>query len=536
MLIVDFTREEPMARSILSFKPGHDGTVCALVDGELVFSHEAEKDSFPRHSHISPDTLHHSFSQLRDLPDVVATSGWTFGPVGPPAPGRAVGAGYLGHDPNTVRDRSGTFFGKPVRLFSSSHERSHILCAYGLSPIEPGRPVYALIWEGHIGAFYEVNERVEIRKIGNVLSNPGERYSFAFALADSNAFTRYDLSTAGKLMALAGFSSRAPLTGRLLETADAILNCSCIDELRKESLSWSPVYNVGVEHPSFKEFAGSFSDMLFERFQSFAKVHLERGRPLLLAGGCGLNCEWNRRWLDTELFSEVFVPPCANDTGSAIGTAVDAQGYYWSDWKVRWNVACGAEFSVDVDVRQLSDFDVFPYHAEDLAKRIRDGAIMAFVQGRCEMGPRALGNRSIIASPFSLQTQVRLNLIKQREGYRPIAPICTEEDAQSWFDGPLPSPYMLFFHRVRDSRLAAVTHHDGTARVQTLRREENIRLYDVLVAFKAATGAAVLCNTSLNFKSCGFINSMSSLVEYVRSRGLDGAVVDDLMFVPRRRG
>ncbi|TIL83518.1 MAG: proline dehydrogenase, partial [Mesorhizobium sp.] len=125
----------------------------------------------------------------------------------------------------------------------------------------------------------------------------------------------------------------------------------------------------------------------------------------------------------------------------------------------------------------------------------------------------------------------RLNRIKNREGFRPIAPVCLEEDVALHFDLARPSPYMLFFQRVLDSRLEAVTHVDGTARAQTVSREQNTRLFQLLTSFKAQSGVGVLCNTSLNFNGTGFINRASDLLAYARATGLDGFVINDAFYL-----
>jgi hydroxymethyl cephem carbamoyltransferase len=244
----------------------------------------------------------------------------------------------------------------------------------------------------------------------------------------------------------------------------------------------------------------------------------------LIAGGCGLNCEWNSRWKECGLFADVFVPPCANDSGSAIGVAIDAQHQLTGSAKVDWSVYSGEEFVLDAEP---DGFRKEPLDLEVVAGALADGKIVAWAQGRYEIGPRALGHRSILAAPFEATMTERLNAIKQREDYRPIAPVCREEDVGRWFDSSAPSPHMLYFTKVRDRRLRAVTHVDGTARVQTISRGENDLLHRLLGAFEARTGVSVLCNTSLNFNGMGFINRRSHLANYARQRGLDAMVVGD---------
>jgi predicted NodU family carbamoyl transferase len=157
---------------------------------------------------------------------------------------------------------------------------------------------------------------------------------------------------------------------------------------------------------------------------------------------------------------------------------------------------------------------------------VTSNLIIGWVNGKCEIGPRALGNRSILASPFHGSTRVRLNAIKQRDQFRPIAPVSLEEDAARWFGCDHPSPFMLYTQLVSTEALAAVTHVNGTARIQTVSSVTNSHLHKPLMAFKAHTGYGVLCNTSLNFKGRGFINNIADLSAYTIEHNLDGFVIE----------
>lgn len=141
------------------------------------------------------------------------------------------------------------------------------------------------------------------------------------------------------------------------------------------------------------------------------------------------------------------------------------------------------------------------------------------------MGPRALGNRSLLAAPFNSHTRDRLNQIKQRETFRSIAPICLEDDFERHFGHGAPSPHMLYFQHVRTPELQAIIHVDGSARAQSVNDRENPAICSLLREFKTQTGFAVLCNTSLNFKGLGFINRLSHLFSFARDRGVDCLVV-----------
>ncbi|MFE2729147.1 carbamoyltransferase C-terminal domain-containing protein [Kitasatospora sp. NPDC059327] len=179
-------------------------------------------------------------------------------------------------------------------------------------------------------------------------------------------------------------------------------------------------------------------------------------------------------------------------------------------------------------------YEIRPLDHGEVARHLRDGKIIGWARGRWEIGPRALGNRSILAAPFTEETTARLNRIKQRESYRPIAPICLEQEAGRWFGGGLPDPYMLYFSRVESADLCAVTHVDGTARTQTVDPTANPAMGALLTAFGELTGFSVLCNTSLNYSGRGFINRSSDLIAYGELHGLDGYVVNDVFVTPRR--
>jgi hydroxymethyl cephem carbamoyltransferase len=513
---------------ILSFKPGHDGQIAYIRDGKLEFSIEAEKDNSPRYASVSPSTTIKAFARLNKNPDIVALSGWIseFSNRGSP-----VGAGYTGHSEAAISAHDGSWLGRTTRHFTSSHERSHIMCAYGLSPFKQGEPCYVLIWESEFGSFYRVDEEVRIHKIADVLHGPGLRYSMLYALADQTFRGRFRMEDAGKLMALAGYGAGGDLTRPEKTTIESIVRSDLsLKSFNKEIFRDSPYYNVGLMDRNFVNLARKFSDYIFRIFYDRAnELSLDPGLPLLIAGGCGLNCDWNAAWKESGRFKDVFVPPCCNDSGAAIGTAIDAQHFFTGDAKIQWSVYSGEEFINDLD--NPPGFDVEPLSLERVARLLADGKILGWAQGRYEIGPRALGNRSILAAPFNTETRDSLNQIKEREGFRPIAPICIEEDFDRHFTGHTPSPFMLYFHRVRDNRLNAITHVDGSARVQTVSRSTNEKMHTLLQEFKRQTGVGVLCNTSLNFKGAGFINRLSDLANYAATTELDGFVALDKLYI-----
>ncbi|MCX5695290.1 MAG: proline dehydrogenase [Candidatus Omnitrophica bacterium] len=518
--------------NILSCNPGHDGAIAYLKDACLVFSIEAEKNSNYRYSPTSSQDVFKVLRELDELPDVICAGGWW------PREEHLLGSydhvGYRGVMKSDVIIEKRCLLGRRIHYFSSSHERSHLLCAFGMSSLPKGTPCYALVWEGSIGAFYEIDDRMNITRIADVMNEPGHRYALLYGLADPsfNKNGAYSLhSDAGKLMALTSYATRKTPSVEEQKLIEFLLQgCVHLEPRACNDLKHSRYYNIGVDDPEFRNLAGIFSNKIFDIFYQFANANMKKRMPLIIAGGCGLNCDWNTKWKESGLFSEVFVPPVANDSGSAIGTAIDAQFHYTGNPKVDWNVYSGLAFDT-TEPFDIARYDLCEADDEKIADMLANDLILGWVSGKYEIGPRALGNRSILAAPFRESTRTRLNEIKQREQFRPIAPVCLEEEAARWFGCDHPSPYMLYTYKTRTDALVAVTHVNKTARIQTVSPESNRSLYNLLVAFKARTGYGVLCNTSLNFNGRGFINKIDDLSSYTINYNLDGFVVEGRSYV-----
>jgi hydroxymethyl cephem carbamoyltransferase len=508
---------------ILSLKPGHDGAIAYIDDGRLVFSLEAEKDSFPRHGDVSAGLVVRALEMAPEPPDVLAIGGWE-----KCLPGfyTDIAAGYFGSDAVTVRESR--MFGRRVQVFSSSHERSHVYMAAAMAPAAPLEECVILVWEGIIGSFYHWRMPKRIVSTVPVMSQPGARYAALFALADTTfplEGSNPKREFAGKLMALSAYAKEGELIAEDRAVVEDLLTTATVYPFDKFRYRQSRLYNCGVDTPPVHATAKYLGDRIFETFQIAAKHSMPPGFPLLISGGCGLNCDWNTRWRQSSLFSDVFVPPCANDSGSAIGTAADALTFFGQPCRLTWSVYSGDAFVRDWE----PDPAVWQKRSRDfaaIARTLARGEAVAWVEGRSEIGPRALGHRSLLASPLHSESARHLNVIKQREGYRPIAPACLREELSKWFDPPIDDPYMLYFTRVRTTALPGVTHVDGSARIQSIRREDGLSLYSLLECFRRESGLGVLCNTSLNFKGRGFINRASELFAFCEARGVNEVVME----------
>ena len=408
--------------NILSYNPGHDGSIAYLKEASLLLSIEAEKDSNWRYSPISSRDVFNALGELDEIPDVICTGGWWPRDHYEYLHGSYVQ--YRGVSKSDVIIEQRRSLGRPVHYFSSSHERSHLLCAFGMSSLPKGTPCYALIWEGAIGAFYEIDSALNITLLADVLNQVGNRYALLYGLADptfpkNGPYPRVE--DAGKLMALASFSNRRSPSVEESKLIDFLLDGSFRELSAYNDLEKSRHFNVGVDDPDFRNLAGIYSDKIFDVFYQFAQANMKKNLPLVIAGGCGLNCDWNTKWKETNFFSEVFVPPVANDSGSAIGTAIDAQFHFTGNPKIDWNVYSGLKF-IEAGSLDLTLYDIYETDCKMIADALANGLILGWVSGKYEIGPRALANRSILAAPFLASTRIRLNEIKQREQFRPIAP------------------------------------------------------------------------------------------------------------------
>jgi carbamoyltransferase len=238
-------------------------------------------------------------------------------------------------------------------------------------------------------------------------------------------------------------------------------------------------------------------------------LHQQTGSPnLAMAGGVALNCVMNAKLRDRGPFERIWVQPAAGDSGTALGAALWIDLQQRGDPVRRWqmdHVFLGPGYE-DAAIEQLLREARLPYRrvnniAQATAELLAQNKVVGWFQGRMEYGPRSLGARSILASPIDPDMQSHLNLIKDREDFRPVAPVVLEEEAAEWFVNGGVSPFMLFIYDVQPdkaARIPAVRHVDGTARVQTINRAQHPAYYDLLKAFHARTGVPVLVNTSFN--------------------------------------
>jgi len=259
---------------------------------------------------------------------------------------------------------------------------------------------------------------------------------------------------------------------------------------------------------------------------------------LCLAGGVALNCVMNAVIRDNTPFKNIWVQPAAGDAGTALGAAL------WVDINERKNatryemqhVYWGPDFE-DKEIEQFLQWTKVPYKklenvAAETAKILAEDKVIGWYQGRMEFGPRALGSRSILASPVNASMQQKLNEIKDREDFRPVAPVVLEEDASEWFEDASYSPFMLFVYNVKEDKadkIPAVRHVDNTARIQTINRSQHPLYYDLLSEFKKQTGVPVLINTSFNTRGEPIVCTPRDAIECFWTSPFDALVINSFL-------
>ncbi|MCE7003689.1 carbamoyltransferase [Kibdelosporangium philippinense] len=263
-------------------------------------------------------------------------------------------------------------------------------------------------------------------------------------------------------------------------------------------------------------------------------------RRLTMAGGVALNCVANTRILAEGPFEDVWVQPAAGDAGTALGAALHLAAEAGEPASPMAGADLGREWT-DEEIRGYLDRARIAYSeprsvAADVAEALAANKIVAWFQGRGEYGPRALGRRSLLAHPGFADNLGRLNEVKGREQFRPIAPMVLLDRAPEMFArGPIPSPYMLFVHDVRPEwkdRIPAVVHVDGTARAQTVDPAKDPLLARMLAEFNHRTGLPVVVNTSLNTAGRPMVDDPRDALECFGSAPVDLLAIGP--FVVRR--
>lgn len=278
-------------------------------------------------------------------------------------------------------------------------------------------------------------------------------------------------------------------------------------------------------------------DVILHIVQNLNKM--VKSKNLCMAGGVALNSVTNGLIAKSGLYENIFIQPAAGDSGTSLGAALLLENRIHNEQRkyIQNDTFLGNGYSDDAFELSLKNASLEYRHMERnelyryTAKCLQAGNIVGWFQGRMEFGPRALGNRSFLATPLQKDMKDILNSrVKFREGFRPFAAIVLEEDAGRYFDCSYHNPYMLFVYKVKKEYrdiIPAITHVDNTVRIQTVNEQENPELYLLLKAFKELTGHSVLINTSFNIKGEPIVCSPDDAVNSFKKADIDLLVLGD---------
>ena len=262
-------------------------------------------------------------------------------------------------------------------------------------------------------------------------------------------------------------------------------------------------------------------------------------RALCMAGGVALNVVANKRILEESGFEKLWVQPAASDAGGALGVAMYIYNSMLSNKRsyAMTNAYLGPSYTSE-EIRMFIQENSIPHREckdeeellQETAKLINENNIIGWFQGRMEYGPRALGNRSILANALNAEMKDILNnKVKHREDFRPFAPVTTEDEAKNYFKIRQSDPFMVLLVDVKESKketIPAVTHIDGTARLQTITKKDNPRLYLLIKTFKKLSGVPVLINTSFNVRGEPIVCTLHDAYKCFTNTGIDYLVMD----------
>jgi carbamoyltransferase len=483
---------------------GHDTGVCLWRDGRLVFAMETERLSRKRHDHDVEVALRaaraHPEFRSEDIDLVALSTPFRQALVQVHDAESAVAAikGRALHYESTCE-----LLGRETPCVVVAHEASHAALALHYAGYADRTSI--LVNEGH--GFFSRNALFAYTSgkltLDDVDSLPWYGTGFGWSALGVVLGMGLSPSVAGKMMAMGGFGMRTPRALQALHDVDPRI--SELDPDRRAALA-AKLRTAADLDGGFQRQAELvnalqylFSEAVLNRVQQHLRLH--RSRTVALGGGCGLNIVANS-YAREVLKLPVHVAPACNDAGQALGVAIYALLFLLKQTPEDFSVYSNALYSEDNSIDGVLDqYEVAaaPYDPAVVARLLAEGEVVAFFQGAAELGPRALGNRSLLASPVVKGMKVKVSeRMKRREWFRPLAPVMRTETFTRLFPESQTSPFMLFNYDIRGLRIPEATHADGSGRIQTVSRQDNSRLNILLEEFEKCCGVPALINTSLN--------------------------------------
>jgi carbamoyltransferase len=572
---------------VLGLHLEHDAGAVLMKDGDIVINVEAERVTGVKHADgIAPAqaAVRAAFDQTGIRPEevsAIAFSDLWASKSYPAQVDRLPEIQRLTHGPNLVAS-PGTFaeigfervlpetvaaFRSDIPVFLTCHSMCH---AAGAVYMAGFAQACGLVFDaygtccGMMGYHYKDGTLLRLEDwLDRYLMGAG--YHRIGVVAREIQYTPVILDVAGKVMGLQAYGH--PVDEWVSYFRDSFFKSSAAtgyhDYLarQKAQIFCNEIIPGGVSAGSRSVDDQDFRDLVASMQEGFSQIVaacvdrliVQTGSPdVFLSGGCAMNIVANTAAAAVPGIRSLFVQPNCGDVGLAMGAAVIAMRAMTGVPLHRPEIAQGRRRDPYRGVTLLDDpakvalpagISRHPFDAERdlpaLARRLIAGDIVGVVQARSEIGPRALGNRSILAhASFPNMKDILNNRVKHREWWRPFAPVCRLADAHTYFDMRAPSRYMLLNDVVREEwrdKLAAITHVDGTARVQVIEeRENNPLLWDLLGAVGAEGALPILLNTSFNLSGKPLVNTTADVLQLLAGSDMDAAVVSDVLFEKER--
>ena len=548
----------------------HDSSAALLKDGELIYY--AEQERFSRHKlslqEAPVDALKYILDKnsitLKDVEAIAIGMDWAYRNKYYQVPKSEMKR--WGNIDNEDRYLPKEVFGdyRP-KIYRIKHHIAHAASAYRLCNFEKSA-ILVIDNRGEDASSslgYVDNGKIKFFKQIDIKNSLGIFYNRACRF--TGLYGKY--REVGKFMGLAAYGKpnmKMPVEpsrdGKLFKGLLDLANVSVHDAIQLRTEQFSEYFKSNCfpyeegnleEIMGYANFAASVQKTLEDVILDFVKELKEKTvlNNLVMAGGVALNCSANGKIERSEIFENIFIPPFSSDAGTSVGAALEVNFMLHGKIQTTYvlnNASLGVSYSnLEVlkvllkyknllDFRQLEYNELYPI----IAKYLSNGKIIGWMQGKFEAGPRALGNRSILADPRTRKSLIQLNKIKQREMWRPIAPSILSNKYSEYFSGSSNNKYFMniaaYVNKDKQHLIPAVVHVDETARPQTVSKEENTMFFKLIEAFYKETGIPLVCNTSFNQKNIPLVNTPENALECFLSCDIDILVINNFIIEKRK--
>ncbi|MBE7074211.1 MAG: hypothetical protein E7379_03885 [Clostridiales bacterium] len=528
---------------------GHDGSVCLLQNGKITYLAEEERFSRKKHAYdcfpslALERCLKFAGLTLEDI-DYFAT-GWDY-PVW-----------YNNHNRKWDKEEYMSHLAnvKEEKIITVNHHYAHASSAYFPSGF---KSALVLVIDGQGEKEATSVFVADERKLERVFESD---VSFGFFFSATTKQCGFKVGEEGKTMGLVPYGELNKTLKdylnkifyfdcekeKLVQPFDVVQTSDSLDEQDQYIDAWLEIFNKFIarkterivdllpEHKVYADFAYTCQIHMEDVVKTMVGHYATKYKKdkLCIAGGVGLSCKMNAKILyEVNQIKDIFVQPAANDGGVSLGSALYVANQKGDDVFQTMNPYMGSSYTDEEILKVLNENKIKYSKPENLEKEVAyllaQNNIFAVFNGRLEFGPRALGNRSILANPKDVDTWYKLNALKGRELWRPLAPILREENTKELFNISQTSPFMTI--AVKATQLAqenipAAVHVDQTARIQTVAEKQNKFIYDVLKEFEMQSGIKALINTSFNKRGEPIIESPENAIRSFMEMQLDYLVL-----------